>query len=50
MENTPSNSTTDSKVPQALIDNVYVKTSLSVSGEDREQVRGYDFNNGIDYE
>jgi hypothetical protein len=27
-----------------------VKTTLQVSGETREEVRGYDFNKGIDYE
>ena len=37
----------DSKVPQALKDNVYVE-SIDIS--DREEVRGYDFNKGLNYE
>lgn len=38
------------EVPQELIKNVYVKSTIKVSGEDREEVQGYDFNKGIDYE
>jgi len=49
METTPS-PTADQQVPQALIDHVYVKTDLEVNGEVREEVHGYDFNKGIDYE
>lgn len=48
-----TNAEQDAKVPQALIDAVYVKTTqtaLQVGGETREEVHGYDFNKGIDYE
>jgi len=37
----------DDKVPQALKNNVYVD-SIDISG--REEVRGYDFNKGLNYE
>ena len=47
VESSKKEETKDDKVPAALRDNVYVE-SVEVKGG--EEVRGYDFNKGLDYE
>jgi hypothetical protein len=39
----------DSKVPQSVLNNVYVKSNPDALASANE-VHGYDFNKGIDYE
>ena len=47
VEQTNTQEVKDDKVPAALRDAVYIE-SVEIKGG--EEVRGYDFNNGLDYE